>query len=338
MDNFVVCRIKKMHSFGEIGAASNHNYRTGTGSFAHINPNPKYQNVSFLGSNNILNDVKKRLNDAEKCANGEFRKNAVFAVEMILSASHAYFTDKESIDIWAEKNVAWLKKEYSKSCVNIVLHLDEQTPHIQAFFVPIDDKNKLNCRALFGGKIKMKELQDNSFLAVKDLGILRGIPKEITNAEHQTIATWRKEQQENDLEKTSLSNAINNLPCITSNITNLVYADNADIYYKKQAIKAIVKTYVPKLTRNIKINIKLQKENKELKKLNEKLELENKSTRKRNFDLQQSQNIQDKLIKNAYEEGFRNAKIKVKIKFNKFLILSKEIIYKILPSQKKFKI
>lgn len=322
MDNFVVCRVNKLHSYGKIGEASKHNNRTGTGSFDHLNENPKYENVVLIGTNNIVNDVKKRLKFAEPCAHGEFRKNAVLAVEMVLSASPGYFVNKEATDIWVEKNLAWLKEKYGDNCVNVVLHMDEQTPHLQIFLVPIDDEKKLNCRAFFGGKVKMKQLQDESFFAVKSLGILRGIPKDVTGIEHKTIAEWRKGNQEHDIEKASFSKAIENIPRITSNITNLITTEKADLYYKDNAIDVIRKNYTNKLLLLTTINNKLKKEKKELENSIKKLELENKSMIERNFDLQQSLINQNELIKNAYEKGFKKAKLKIK----KFFYLSKNIL------------
>lgn len=334
MDHYVVCRINKLHTFGEIGAASGHNHRTGTGSFEHLNPTPEYENIVLKGSDDIVADVKKRHEYAEKCANGEFRKNAVLAVEMVLSASPGYFVNKEATDKWVEKNMAWLEKQYGDNCVNVVLHMDEGTPHLQLFIVPIDDRKKLNCRAFFGGKVKMKQLQDDSFYAVESLGILRGIPKDITGVEHQTTAEWREKQKAEEEEKASFSKAIENIPCITSNITNLVTPKKADYYYKHMAIEVVRQNYTPKLLLLTNRNNKLRKEKKELEEANKKLELDNKEIRKRNFELQQNINAQDKLIKQAYEAGLRKAKLKAKIKFQSFLELSKNIINNILKQPK----
>ena len=54
--------------------------------------------------------------------------------------------------------------------------LVEATPHIHAYLVPLDERGKLNCRALFGGTRKrLSELQDSFAAAVAPLGIERGI-------------------------------------------------------------------------------------------------------------------------------------------------------------------
>lgn len=48
-------------------------------------------------------------------------------------------------------------------------------PHIHAYLVPLDEKGKLNCRALFGGREKLSKFQDSYALAMAPLGLERGI-------------------------------------------------------------------------------------------------------------------------------------------------------------------
>ncbi|MEM9925383.1 MAG: plasmid recombination protein [Cyanobacteria bacterium P01_D01_bin.50] len=59
--------------------------------------------------------------------------------------------------------------------VKAELHLDEMTPHIHAYLVPLDERGKLNCKALFGTRAKMHQLQDSFANAVEHLGIVRGV-------------------------------------------------------------------------------------------------------------------------------------------------------------------
>lgn len=304
----VVCRISKISTIQKIGEAGAHNFRLdGEAQREHLKAG--VENPLLFGTTDLVSDVQKRLDEAHKCAHGEFRKNAVLAVEMVLSASPEYFKDQACLDIWVKKNMEWLKKEYGKNLVNAVLHLDEQTPHIQAFIVPLDKKNKLNCRSIFGGVKNMVALQTKSFEAVKSLGIERGEPKDITGVTHKTTAQWRKEMQEMDVEKTSFQKSIEEVPCITSNITGLVTAKKADEYYKKAMLDAVKKTYAPKMIKASKDALKLKAENKKLKKLNEEIQKEIKETRKRNFDLQQEfDEIKEKAFKDGYNESQKEYK------------------------------
>jgi len=292
----VVCRIAKIHSMQKVGMAGSHNLRLESdANREHTNDK---NNILLHGTRNLVSDVKARLNDAEKNANGKFRSNAVIAVEMILSASPQYFQNKGALKDWTEANMKWLKKKYGKNLVNVVLHLDEQTPHLHVFLVPIDQKNKLNCRDFFGGKDKMKLLQDESYLAVKELGIIRGIPKDVTGATHKKTKVWRREQQEIDIEKTSFQKSINKVPEIESGFTGLVKAKTADMYYKKRTMDAINKTYVPKLIELTEQKRFLEKQNKILEEKAKQLEQENKDARKRNFELTSE-------VKLAYDNGYQ---------------------------------
>ena len=298
----VVCRISKISTIQKVGEAGAHNFRLdGEAEREHLKKG--VENPLLFGTTDLVSDVQKRLDEAHKCAHGEFRKNAVLAVEMVLSASPEYFKDQACLDIWVKKNMEWLKKEYGKNLVNAVLHLDEQTPHIQAFIVPLDKKNKLNCRSIFGGVKNMIALQTKSFEAVKSLGIERGEPKDVTGVTHKTTAEWRKEMQEMDVEKTSFQKSIEEVPCITSNITGLVTAKKADDYYKKAMLDAVKKTYAPKMIKATKDALKLKAENKKLKKENENIQNEIKETRKRNFELlQEFENIKEKSFNDGYNK------------------------------------
>lgn len=255
--SFVVCRTAKLRTYGKIGEAQNHNYRTGSGSdLPHVDYTK--ENECLHGTPNLLDDVKKRLNVAKKCAHGDFRKNAVLAVEMVLSASPQFFTSDEVSQQWVDASLTWLKNEYGDNFVNAVLHKDETTLHIQAFIVPIDEKNKLNCRAFFGGSKKMSALQTKAYEGVKHLGLKRGISKATTGREHVETADWAKEKAEIDKDVNSLTKAIDDVPKLDGNILGYIDAKKAEAYYKKEFEKAIKKTAPSKI-------ISLTERNKELK-------------------------------------------------------------------------
>ena len=127
------------------------------------------------------------------------RKNAVLAVEMLLSASPEYFRPGEGEKAggydparaweWAETSAQWLQERYGDRVIKAVMHLDEATPHMHATIVPLDDKGKLNCRALFGGtRHTLTELQTDYAKAVEKLGIERGLQG--SRATHQEVAKF----------------------------------------------------------------------------------------------------------------------------------------------------
>jgi Plasmid recombination enzyme len=128
----------------------------------------------------------------------KIRTDAVYAVEMLLTASPEYFRpddpskygeyQPDKLADWEQATVKWLKQEYGNRIVRAELHLDEATPHIHAYLVPVDEAGQLNCRKLFGGRDKMFALQDSYAAATKHLGLERGIKGSI--AEHTAVKDY----------------------------------------------------------------------------------------------------------------------------------------------------
>jgi Plasmid recombination enzyme len=173
-----VCRIQKIKSWGLLGGNEAHTDRARN----TPNANPEVTNVTLFGSSensNLVALVK------DKIGLQKIRSNAVLAVEMLLSASADYFRpeelfeagthDKQRLDDFAQATLTWLCSAWGDRLLRAELHLDEITPHVHAYIVPLDEQGKLNCRALFGTRDKLSQLQDSFADAVAHLGISRGI-------------------------------------------------------------------------------------------------------------------------------------------------------------------
>ncbi|MDX2096834.1 MAG: MobV family relaxase, partial [Leptolyngbyaceae cyanobacterium bins.59] len=125
----------------------------------------------------------------------KIRPDAVYSVEILLTASPSYFRpddpsefgqyEGERLEHWVQANLQWLKQEYGDRIVLSELHLDEATPHLHAFLVPIDKRGQLNCRAIFGERHALRKFQDRYHAAVAHLGLERGIQG--SQANHQDI-------------------------------------------------------------------------------------------------------------------------------------------------------
>ncbi|MHC5832999.1 MAG: plasmid recombination protein, partial [Nostoc sp.] len=83
--------------------------------------------------------------------------------EMFLSASPEYFRpdnpslsgqwSDERMQQWASASRDWLAQNYGSKCVRAELHLDESTPHIHAYIVPLNEKTgRVSHDAMFGGR------------------------------------------------------------------------------------------------------------------------------------------------------------------------------------------
>lgn len=146
------------------------------------NANKNINNIRFIGEGD-----KRRLNEVVRERIGEqtIRKNAVLCVEMLLTASPEYFRPEdpsragyykpEKLESWQQAVKEWLDAEYGDRIVRAELHLDESTPHIHAYLVPLDERGKLNCRGIFGGRQKLSQFQDSYANAMSPLGLERGI-------------------------------------------------------------------------------------------------------------------------------------------------------------------
>jgi len=151
------------------------------------NADPSQENVRLIGSN--APEVKLQDLVAAKIAQQpqkrKIRPDAVYCVELMLTASPEYFRpqcptqagyyESEKLDLWAEATRQWLSKEYGDRIVRAELHLDESTPHIHAYFVPLDENGQLRCNHFFNGREKVRQFQDSYFDAMLPIGLERGI-------------------------------------------------------------------------------------------------------------------------------------------------------------------
>ncbi len=128
----------------------------------------------------------------------KIRPDAVYAVEILLTASPEYFRPDDPskygdyqvdrLDSWAKASQDWLQREYGDKIVRAELHLDEATPHIHAYLVPTDENGQLNCKKIFGGRAKMFAFQDSYAAATQHLGLERGVKN--SRAEHTTVKDY----------------------------------------------------------------------------------------------------------------------------------------------------
>lgn len=175
---FGIIQIQKIKSWGNLVGSSSHTSRDRE----TPNANPDVKNIRLIGNSD---DPTLETLVTQKIGNQKIRTNAVLAVEMLLGASPDYFRpdnpesggryDLERLERWKLASVNWLESEYGDLVVRAELHLDEITPHIHAYLVPMDERGKLNCRALFGTRYKLSSLQDSYAAALSPIGIERGI-------------------------------------------------------------------------------------------------------------------------------------------------------------------
>jgi Plasmid recombination enzyme/Protein of unknown function (DUF3991) len=186
---YAICRIQKLKA-SNLRVSAQHNTRQ---RFTP-NANPDKPYVCIIGGEEVELDALVR----ERIGKQTIRKNAVMAVEILLSASPEYFRpldpseagywEQDKLDNFVTATQAWLTYKYGDRLVQAYLHLDEATPHIHAYLVPLDEKGKLNCRGLFGQRWQLSQLQDSYAQALEHLGIERGIKG--SRATHTQISQY----------------------------------------------------------------------------------------------------------------------------------------------------
>lgn len=179
---YAILRIKKLKTSGSLAAAGAHIHRKRP----TPNADPSRGIECLHGTDDIKLDVAHRL--LTGCREPtKRRKNAVLAVEMLLTASPEWFRDGGSVESWTDHCIAWLDARYGKNCVNVCRHDDETTNHIHAVIVPITPDGRLSCDEFFGTPQKLSKLQDDYAECMKPFGLERGIPRTKTKRNHQSI-------------------------------------------------------------------------------------------------------------------------------------------------------
>ncbi|EKO3601242.1 plasmid recombination protein [Vibrio metschnikovii] len=141
------------------------------------------------------------------------QNQTVVAVELVLQASPEFFEENpvssEKFEEWVNLNVEHIKQKYKENLLDIVLHLDEKTPHFHINVMPLERavKNRrrtkqqlknnesagtytvynFNAKKLFSVNA-LRRNQDEFAKAVETLGIQRGIKH--SKSKHTTIKEY----------------------------------------------------------------------------------------------------------------------------------------------------
>jgi hypothetical protein len=116
-------------------------------------------NNTHIGAENVAEAIQ-RFNTA--LPEGKIRKNAVWAVEYLITASPEAMASKDRAaqDAYFGDALDWLRAKHGvDNVVYAGIHRDEITPHMYAYVVPKDERGKLNCRAFFGEKDALSKMQ-----------------------------------------------------------------------------------------------------------------------------------------------------------------------------------
>jgi hypothetical protein len=188
--NYAILRLEKSKTMSNIGVRAAHNMRSSEGVAPHADPTKRGQNIILVGPADAADVVAKF---AERLASaGKYRKDAVRAVEVLVSASPEFFDEKvsdakQSVQ-WRDCSIRWVNETFGvENVVSAVLHFDERTPHIQILLTPINE-GKLRASHWLDGPGKLAKLQDSYAKSVRQFGLRRG--EKGSNSNHVSLSEF----------------------------------------------------------------------------------------------------------------------------------------------------
>lgn len=190
--NYCILRAAKLTSLGSIMGSAKHTFREIP--TPNANPARTHLNKSFGAQNatEVYSSIKEIL-PAKR------RKDAVLCIEYLVTASPEWFRNASS----REKNdyfkaaMRWLEERHGKAnvvCINV--QLDETTPHLAVYVVPMTKDGRLAAKDFLGGRKILTEMQTDF---AEKVGIPAGLERGIegSKAEHTTNAAYNASLQKN---------------------------------------------------------------------------------------------------------------------------------------------
>lgn len=130
----------------------------------------------------------------------KFRKDAVQAIELVVTASHEILTGspRKSQDHYLASALKWVERRFggAMNMVAFAIHRDETTPHLSVFLVPRVTRERegqkvvsLSAKAFIDGPKSLAQLQTDFNAAVaKQFGLERG--RDHSPASHTSIREY----------------------------------------------------------------------------------------------------------------------------------------------------
>lgn len=185
---YSIIRTKKHKSTSSVANRENHTFRRRP--TPNADPERIKKNKLLFGQENYADGLKDFLKNYG--VENNIRKDGVLAIEYLLTASPEFFDTGSKLERdnrlknWCESQIDFLKKMHGdKNILCMYLHLDEKTPHIEAYVTPVDPKGKLNCKNFLGSPAKLTALQTSYATHNANFGLKRG--QEGSRATHEEV-------------------------------------------------------------------------------------------------------------------------------------------------------
>ncbi len=172
-----------------MGAAVAHNHRTSKVEKCNIDAARTPLNQVLKGQGTVAERLAEKL----KVLTTKVRKDAVVAVELVLSASPEWFDGlaKDRAELhghpkfreWVNATMKWARGEFGQNILDVALHMDESSPHMHVLTVPLTKDGRL-CAKEVTARAEMTRRQDSYAEAMKGFGLSRGDPAKETKRRH----------------------------------------------------------------------------------------------------------------------------------------------------------
>jgi len=184
--HYAILRVAKLKTKGSVAAALSHNLRERE--TLNADKERFHENTILKGADTVQGGLQAW--DAR--APEKVRINAVHGLEYFVGGSPDRINalSRTEQDAYFSNALEWFEERHgAENIISAVVHRDETTPHMQIIVIPLDERNKLNARALVGGKDNLRQLQTNFAEQVGlEFGLQRGIER--SNARHYTIKEY----------------------------------------------------------------------------------------------------------------------------------------------------
>lgn len=192
MTAYCILRAEKLTSFGSIAGSAKHTFReiptpNADASRTHLNRTFGAQDAATVRAAIEAQLPVKR------------RKDAVLAIEYLVTASPEWFKSAPAAQQYAyfAATVRWLEARHGKAnvvCVN--MQLDETSPHLVAYVVPLTKDGRLSAKDFLGGRKVLTQMQTEfAQLVGVPVGLQRGV--EGSKAAHTTAKQYATALQRN---------------------------------------------------------------------------------------------------------------------------------------------
>lgn len=192
--NYCILRTEKLSTFGAVSSSAKHTFREIPTPNADAKRTHLNKTIGADSALKVREAVKARLPVKR-------RKDAVLCIEYLITASPEWFdtATKDQKNKYFKDAINWLYARHGKeNCVCLNLQLDEKSPHLVAYVVPITKDGRLSAKEFLGGPAKLSKMQSDFAEQVgKGVGLQRGV--EGSKADHLTAKQYNAALKKNPL-------------------------------------------------------------------------------------------------------------------------------------------